>query len=66
MSWKVFDQYGRLQISNNGGMCAPVTIVDQITGLTIATVASGGIYPVLQFSGIQDDGPPYTNSIIPA
>lgn len=45
-----------------------VTIVDQITSVTISTVAAPGTYPVLQFSGISGGAANtvFTNSIIPA
>ncbi len=66
MAWKTFDKYGRLLVSTDGASCAPVAILDEITHTIIGLVPSGGTYGVLQFSGIQDSGPPYTNSIIPA
>lgn len=67
MAWKTFDRYGNLLLSGSGSLpCAPVTIENAVTHATIATVAAGGVYEVLQFSGIQDSGGPYTNSIIPA
>ncbi len=40
-----------------------VSIVDQDNNL-IDTVASGDTYQVLVFSGIVDNGGPYTNSIV--
>jgi len=42
---------------------SPVLIKDQ-DGNTIATKTSGQTYTVTVLSEIQDDGPPYTNSII--
>lgn len=41
-----------------------VVIYNQETNETIAALAAGSRYPVLVFSGIRDEGPPYTNSII--
>jgi hypothetical protein len=41
-----------------------VIIFNITTGATITTVNAGGSYGVLQFSGINDTGPPYTNSIV--
>lgn len=41
-----------------------VTIINAVTGATITQVAAPGSYPVLQFSGIRDSGPPYSNSIV--
>jgi len=54
--------------SGGGGVGGSVTIVDQITSATIATVAAPGTYPVLQFSGISGGAANtvFTNSIIPA
>lgn len=42
----------------------PVTIRNAETLATITTVESGGTYDVLVFSGIIDNGPPYSNSIV--
>ena len=44
--------------------CAPVLIIDSETLETIAEVPGGESYPVLVFSGIKDNGPPYSNSIV--
>jgi len=44
--------------------CLPVSILNLETGALIASVPSGGSYDVLVFSGIEDDGGPYTNSIV--
>jgi hypothetical protein len=45
--------------------CEPVTIRNIETLATVDTVAAGGTYDVLVFSGIRDPGiPPFTNSII--
>lgn len=41
-----------------------VIIYNIETGATITTVNAGTSYGVLQFSGIQDSGGPYTNSIV--
>lgn len=41
-----------------------VRIINYTTGALITTVNPGQDYPVLQFSGINDTGPPYTNSIV--
>lgn len=41
-----------------------VLIYNIETGATITTVNAGGNYGVLQFSGINDEGPPYTNSVV--
>jgi len=44
--------------------CLPVEIINSETSEVIAEVESGGQYFVLVFSGILDDGGPYTNSIV--
>jgi len=44
--------------------CLPVSILNLETGALIASVPSGGTYEVLVFSGIEDDGGPYSNSIV--
>lgn len=41
-----------------------VRIFNLDTGATIDTVPAGGEYGVLEFSGIIDNGPPYSNSIV--
>lgn len=41
-----------------------VSIINAITGATITTVNSPGSYSVYEFSGIQDSGAPYTNTIL--
>jgi hypothetical protein len=41
-----------------------VIIYNRDTGATVATVNPGGSYPVIVFSGISDDGPPYTDSLV--
>ena len=41
-----------------------VRIYNSETGATVATVNAGGDYGVLVFSGIIDNGPAYTNSIV--
>lgn len=65
MAWKTFDRYGNLLLSGSGSQpCAPVTIEDAVTKITITTVPAGGLYEVYQFSGIKDSGPPYETSII--
>ena len=45
-------------------VCEDVTIFNLETLEEIDSVESGGNYGVLVFSGIQDSGPPYSNSII--
>jgi len=44
-------------------VCKDVTVLDQ-DGNVVATVEAGGIYNVIVFSGIIDEGEPYENSII--
>jgi len=69
MSWKVFDTEGRLLINDGGsGVCAPVIILDIVTNVPIATIASGGIYRVAVLDAI-DAGysdTTYVNQIISA
>lgn len=53
--------YGSVPVVDDS--CEPVTIEDQ-DGNVLDTVISGGSYQVTVFSGISDDGPPYTNNIV--
>lgn len=48
----------------SGGVCADVTIKDIITGATITTVASGGVYQVEQLTVIEDTIDSNTTTII--
>jgi hypothetical protein len=41
-----------------------VIIYNRDTGATITTLNPGDSYPVIAFSGISDDGPPYSDSLV--